>query len=612
MESRRAGGFHEPVTAPSRVGRWIALLAGLLAACGAEVEAPRVLTLVQVRPANPEAVFLNEPIVFHFSEDLDPSSVTSASLAVTGPDGERARGEFEVAGSQVRFVPAPVLAAALDDGGFLPGRRYRAVLAGFPRPDALRGRSGAPLERSLEWRFRAADRDSPSGLFVDRTPGTPLALQLAPGAGRIGPAEPISIVGQEPVDPSTVSAEDFVLQPVLTTRPRPELGDPVPLLALLRDNRERRFASTRPGMHLELRPRIPLEPGLYQLRLDPERFGLQDLGGNRAFVRGLGPGQVHVVEVVERPSESQSGTYRESFLDPATASTARVPGADGAAWWGGTGRVEVRYPRAAGDGADGATVLGAVEERRDVRATRLELPAGGRCELAREPGLVVLRAQGSLEIDGTLVRGAVGPPDWIRPSEGPPRTLTSWLEDAAASESSWTVLVAGGDLLVRGELRVAGPLLLVAGGRIRNSGTITSAQEDGVFRLREGGGGGLLAHEAPLVVDPPQANPLREPLTFSVLSAPLPPSGGVRRWRPRVNVGGHAGAGSYRVRFLHVDDVPGLGDPAPRGVDYPAALDADRSLRLWIELHVPPSDGAWDPPWVDFVEFAWDQLEGAG
>ncbi len=569
-----------------------------------------MLTLQQVRPVDAGAVFLNEAIVFHFSEDLDRSSVTPSSVSITGPRGERARGALEVSGGRVSFVPAPVLSPDLDDGGFRPGRTYRAVLAGFPRPDGLRGESGAPLDRTLVWTFRTATAESPGGLFVDRTPGSPLPLQLREGSQRIGPTDAIEIVGQEPVDPSTVAAEDFVLQPVIAMRPEPELGQPIPLLALLRDNRERRFASTDPGMRLDLRPVFPLEPGLYQLRLDTARFGLQDLGGNRPFVRGLGPGQVHVLEVAERPSPARSGTFRESFLDPTSASSARVPGSDGAAWWGGTGRVEVRYPRAAGDGVDGAVVLGAEEDRRDVRATRLTLPAGAECALEAGLGLVVLRSQGLMEIDGALIRDAAGPPDWIQPTAGAPRSLTDWLASVTESPSSWTVLVAGGDLIVRGEIRVAGPLLLVAGGRIRNAGLVTSTQEDGIFRLREGGGAGLLAHEAPLVIDPPQANPLREPLTFSVLSAPLPPRGGVRRWRAHAPVGGRAGSGDYRVRFVPADDVPSLSVQALRGVDHPAALEDDRSLRLWIELTVNPSE-TWDPPWVDFVEFSWDQLEGA-
>ena len=55
------------------------------------------------------------------------------------------------------------------------------------------------------------------------------------------------------------------------------------------------------------------------------------------------------------------------------------------------------------------------------------------------------------------------------------------------------MLVAGGVLVVDGEIDVSTPLLLVAGGRIRGTGAVRGAQPTQVFRLGEGGGSGLTA-----------------------------------------------------------------------------------------------------------------------
>jgi hypothetical protein len=58
----------------------LALLAGL-GGCDQRAREERWLELRQIRPENKIDVYLNERIVLHFSEPLDPSSVHPAACA---------------------------------------------------------------------------------------------------------------------------------------------------------------------------------------------------------------------------------------------------------------------------------------------------------------------------------------------------------------------------------------------------------------------------------------------------------------------------------------------------------------------------------------------------
>ena len=144
----------------------LALLA-LCCAC-ARIEAPAasVLRLLQVRPENPQGVYLDEELVLHFSAPLASESATTRSVRVVDEAGRAARGRLRIEGAVLRFEPEPVLGRDLDDGGFRPGVGYTLHLLGFPAPDGLRSSSGAPLERSFSLPFRTVARDGSSALFA--------------------------------------------------------------------------------------------------------------------------------------------------------------------------------------------------------------------------------------------------------------------------------------------------------------------------------------------------------------------------------------------------------------------------------------------------------------
>lgn len=597
-----------------------------LTACGTGAPAPpERLELVQIRPKSSEGVFLNEDLVLHFSAPVDPVSITTESLRIRrldadGAPAERALGRFEIVGDRVRFLPRPVLAPDLTDGGYLPGERYEVELRGFPSPDCVRGTDGRPLDGTLRWSFGTALRGEPPGpMFDDASPERGERLRLV--RRRIGAGEGLRFHCAEPLDPATVLAGDFELREELDAAGETRLGAPIPLRARLVHNDLREPAGPGAAAVLELLPAPGsgaeggggFREGVYRLRVEPDTR-LRDFGGNRVWATPPGDPWIRV-QVLYR---EERGQYVESFLGPERRSLVPVPGADGTAHWGPDGALTLRFPRAAGLGRDGRVTLGGEEARADLHASRLALPARVRCELAA-PGLVVLRSQGSLWIAGDLVRGG-GPGPSVADDLRPGEDLHAWLERAREREPAWTVLVAGGDLVVEGSIDVAGPLLLAAGGRLRLSGSVR-AQDGELWLVGEGGGLDAVAtaRHARLELGPPprDGNPLVEPLRFACLSDPIPSAGVVERWLS-AEVRARARLGSYRVRFL--DAATDLSaDPELWGlVDDPKDLRDARALRLLLELEArPPVPGrretfAWEPPIVDEVRVHWDPLGSGG
>jgi hypothetical protein len=220
-------------------------------------------------------------------------------------------------------------------------------------------------------------------------------------------------------------------------------------------------------------------------------------------------------------------------------------------------------------------------------------------------GPVVLRAQGTLEIAGTLRRSCLVPSEADFPKVTLGTSLSDCVDRLLTSHDPWTILVAGGDLRVTGRISVDGPLVLISGGWIRASGSVQASE---VWKTREGGGDlppAPLVHDLPsqLVIDAPAHNPLRVVQRWAALSAPIRPPGGVASWETATRAG-RDGAGSARVRFY------GLRDRGERDVDVYgpvddlALLEDGAAVRLLVELELGPGT-AWDPPQVDEVRLAW-------
>jgi len=615
------------------------------------------LELVQFRPLNASGVFLNESLVFHFSENLDPTSVLSPVVEITARDEAhtRARGELHLSGNKLVFVPAPVLRADLSDGGYLPNTTYDVELGGFPRLDGLRGQDGAPLHHSVHLEFRTVDPSDPQSGYVFEDSSLDVGMPVFLRSREIEPGEPILLEGEEPLHPGTLFAEDFLLRrrrpDVGAEHDGPRLSDPIPLRARLIDNRNRRAG--REGTTLiELQPLERLDPGVtYYLYVDPD-LRLRDFGGHRVLVGdGSVPRRRMEIEVLRHALGAPGSyfEYTETFIDaelrspeppePPADSDISIPlGVDGTLSWGTSGRLELRWPAAAGRGTDGFVELSGRERRRDVQSTRLRLAAGERCALDPAPGPVILRAQGKLLIEGALLRTTNAAPDpgaasflpvLAAPGTSPPGepvaadvmpSLSDWLREAVERNTNCVVLIAGGDLVIPGRLEVDCPVLLVAGGRLRVTGRDLQAPR--LATLGEGGGTSLnygwvggerFADVAGLELDAPTEDLLAVPLMFGVRSSSIPRLGEAQRWhaaspRKGTHPGSFGPAGAFPPRLR----VQFLGEPADPEhaagellVDDPVLLVDCPTLRLAITLEVGPGE-VWDPPWVDSVQVRWD------
>jgi len=562
------------------------------------------MTLDHVLPRPAEPVYLNNELVFSFSAEVDLASLTRRNLSIVDDAGAGASGEWDVLGKNVHFHPAPALSADLSDGGFRPGVQYRVEVRGFPSLDGVRAVGGAPLDRTYRWSFRSVSPEDGEQLFLDyHSPGRAEVARVKQVLGSQGP---IRIECDEPLDPTTLHGSDFELS-------GPE-GPPIALEARLLENRGRTpFDSARHGAVIALVPERTLAPGQYLLSPSPD-LALRDFGRNKVRIAGSGaawtPGVIPLT-VPEVAAAEGRGTLELSFLDDQMQMTAAVPGADGTALWE-AGRVSVPYPAAAGSGAAGPVVLASEEPVADLHATRIELPAGVTCRLAPGPGLRVLRAQGKIVLAGKLVRDVAT--DDVMDLEGddpfaPKVALSHWLREARERDPTWTVILAGGDLVIEGSVEVSTPLLLVAGGwiRVQRPAVVTAVErqpsERQLWLLGRGGGLDMWspARRVDLLwMDPPRDNPLKQPLKYSAVSSLVPATTPVRRWLS-AGVRAWTGHGSFEVRYLPERSVL---DPAD-GVLQPAWLPRPGPVRVWIELVVPPGP-VWDPPFVDSVSLSWE------
>lgn len=583
---------HSMAHPPAGFLPWIALAALAGGACAPpQPPSPPWLELVQVRPEDRNGLFLNEELVLHFSAPVDLTSVTRDSVRVLGPAGDAAAGTLVVEGERVRFVPEPPLSPDLSDGGLHPATAYTVEVIGFPYPAGVRSVDGAPLSATWRFGFRTVEvRGLETPAFADDSPG--VAAPLVPASRTVRPDEPIVLDAGEPLDPRSLRSEDFLLE-------KPD-GRAVRVAARLVENHDPHALPSRGGTRLELLPERPLRTGRYVLR---QRPGLVDFGGNPVPVAVRGGIELFVAGADLRE------VFVEGFLGTTRRSSRAVAGADGTAYWGGDGLVTIRWPAAAGDGRRGEVSLKGEVVEADIAATRLEVPSAASARLP-ETGLVVLRSQGRLRVAGLLERrSAAGPPMRFEAQE----PLSHWLRRAAAEGGPWTVLVAGGDLVVDGKIHVDGPLLLVAGGRLRVIGEVESAADE-LWLLGDGGGPGLppWASRAPLVIDAPEANRLRAPLTFAVLTDPLPPLGGVTRWLDAGVVAEDRG-GTLRVRYVPAG-AELSGPPESWGArEHPGALRGAAALLVLVELSVdpPPADlevpVPWRPPVVDEVYLVFER-----
>jgi hypothetical protein len=554
----------------------------LLAACRDEVQAG-ALRLIEFRQLDFDSVALNEELLFYFSSELERSSVTHGSVRILDEDGNSVPGELSVRGNALSFHPVLPREPHLNDGGFRPGRRYQAQLGGFPRPDGLRSKSGAVLSASLLLGFQTVEVGK-GPLFLDPGRGP---FRLLPRGRPAGPmlfeleGGQIVLEHGEALDPTSVPASRFEL-----VRYGPgvrEAGAPIPVAPRLVVNRRDHAELLVEPLQSSSSALAPLAPGTYFLTLVGR--DLRTLGG-----RQVEPGWNYL----------QLNPVPRLDLDPSSLAEDPVLGCSGAAQAVPLQGLRLRFPAAAGMGSAGEVELERPPEVFDVHATRLVVPPDRGVDLSAIVGPVVLRSQTRLEVQGRLIRRGRGSPDqpMIGELERAARlpasrhaALSSWLERLLDrlqpwANEPWTVLVAGGDIEIAAgaAIEVEGPLILVAGGRIRVHGSATG----GELWKSLPASGNLAGHRRqevlPLILDEPALNPLATELRIGALTSPFRWNARKGRWQLRLV--GTSGSGTMDVDFLQA--LPG--QTTERVVRDPNEL-ATGMVRARVTFEVEPAKG---------------------
>ena len=588
------------------------LILTCLWSCSRPEEQLRPLVVLEITPPGGARVYLNEPLVVTFDQEVDLASITRQSARVLS-EGTAIPGRWEVDGVHLTFWPKPILRSDRMDGGYRPGLRHSLVLTGFPRPDGIRAQGGAHLAQTLRHDFVAKEiRPGPSLFDLSMDPGRCEPLRppgTAPGAPLLlQRGEAIVLVCDEPLDPSSLVSEEFWIEADISAPGTQQgvLGRVAGLHARLVQNNHFQSLATGSCARIQFWPDARLSEGGYLLRGVPQP-SLMDMGGNLAWSEAE-PITLARLRILPRGFGPDS-TIRLDFLDAHGKSPQRIPWADGTATWSDRGELSVALPAASGDGHEGVVVLTGEQTQGQREAIQLTVPAGSKAEFLDNAGLVILRSQGSLRIDGSLLRqrqGQAGDPVQDHGSPDQPVLLSVLLDQALASGREWTVLIAGGDLIITGEVQVDTPLILVAGGRVRINGSVRCKSEH-LHLLGEGGGldlPGIPSSLPGVLVDQPHLNPLQKPLLFAAISSPLPREVSQRYDWGRLVVGGREGTGRWRVGFLPAD----VALERELVVRHPGLLQGEGSVRVLVELEVLPG-GVWDPPALDFLRLDWEAPE---
>ncbi len=205
----------------------LGLAATLAPGCGGSsaTGAGRGLILLSFGLAGVDNVVLNERLTFIFSENVDPSTITNASIQIReGPQfGVTAPGTFTVSGSTVTFEPVLPSQCDLSDAGFKSNTTYRVQIIGAPEEFAIRNSAGQQLRNTQTYEFNTRADNDPTK-FRDAIPGAPpVVTSTSPMNGdaavKVESGNRVEIVLSENLDPCTVSHESVSVKIY-------EVGDP--------------------------------------------------------------------------------------------------------------------------------------------------------------------------------------------------------------------------------------------------------------------------------------------------------------------------------------------------------------------------------------------------
>lgn len=185
----------------------------ILGSSGCERDPDRFRLLEVIPAAASGALMLNKPLTLVFSENVDPSSVSSDALGLRLAAGRPGRGRVVVSGARVEFHPEPVKSVALDDGGYGRGGRVTLDLRGFPSRSGILSVRGEPLAGSVRIALPVVEVDgAATRLFLDLDGGaSPRLLNRLKPVGeefaRVQPMGKLRLIFSEPLHPASVTAQ---------------------------------------------------------------------------------------------------------------------------------------------------------------------------------------------------------------------------------------------------------------------------------------------------------------------------------------------------------------------------------------------------------------------
>ncbi|HEX5051792.1 MAG TPA: Ig-like domain-containing protein [Planctomycetota bacterium] len=125
----------------------------------------------------------NEIVLLYFSADVDPASVTPATIRFRTPSGEQPVGEFFVNGKTVEWVPTLRISGGQTFFGFAAGETYSMTIPGGVRgSEVVTSTAGQPFTKTLSCTLQ-----STRGI-VDLNGVPPLGTLIQPTAAQINSA----------------------------------------------------------------------------------------------------------------------------------------------------------------------------------------------------------------------------------------------------------------------------------------------------------------------------------------------------------------------------------------------------------------------------------------
>ena len=437
-------------------------LALLLSACskgGGSGSGEGSFRLLDFNLHNTPGVFLNEPLKFRFSENVDPATVNDSTIQIriaTPGQNIAALGEFETSGKTVTFrpkfpsrpipvlsmipnpvpVPPPVHFDNTDQGfnsAVNAGVSYSVTIPGFPSQNTLKTPGGRTLAQGFLSSFQTVigpnqvvPPASPTpvlALFNDTLPGFPGRPRVASSSPLNGAqgvprnTSPIIVEFTEPILPQTITTTSVFL---LADSSPPNPPTPIPVfLNFLNDSRRGRVFIT-PGQELpgatEIIVRLSTRNGT-----NPTTVAITDFSANpRNALLPDGDPQAafHEIRFVTS-STAQFGQIVEPF-DNNTGEDALLTGAR----WNSTFGRSFLMPGIGGDGS-----MGELAPTSDVTLntdsgsfsyTRVEIPPsvtvwvnGGQPLVLQSVGPV--NVLGRIRVDGG--KGGLGDSDFQNPGQ---------------------------------------------------------------------------------------------------------------------------------------------------------------------------------------------------